>query len=51
MTVDDQADLDIKAILKHDTSDEKKCKDSEQVKEEQPIKDDTDAEADKTLKR
>ena len=51
MSIDDQADLDLKAVFVHDQQDEKKCKEAEQVKEDVPDKAETDVEADKTLKR
>lgn len=51
MSIDDQADLDIKAMLHHDDQHEKKCKEAETVKEEFPDKVETDDEADIALKR
>ena len=51
MSVDDQADLDLRAVFQHDQREEKKCKEAEQVKEEVPDRAETDVEADRTLKR
>jgi len=46
MSIDDQADLDLKAVFHHDESSEKKCKEAAEVKEDVPDKSETDQEAD-----